>query len=674
MAGSSVDRESDVLEVEDRASTLPGVTTATDRQPVRESSQRMPPWFSQAPIVLTVITFVTMMAGLFVDWLTEAAAVAWVLYGLAYLSGGIVGVRSSIRSLRRGVIDIDLLMILAALGALIIGAPFEGAMLLFLFSLSNVLQGFAMGRTRRAIEALVELRPDSAMVVSGGRERIVPLDDVRRGDIVRVRPGERLPLDGIVVAGESMLDQSSITGESVAVARSTGDTVFAGTFNQEGSLDIRTTAHASESTLARLITLVEKAQSEKASTQRVIDRAEQGYATAVLVLTGVAVLIPLAFMAEAFDAAFYRAMTLMVAASPCALVISTPATVLSAIGNGARRGILFKGGAYVERAAGIRVIAFDKTGTLTEGRPRLTDIRSLHDSLTDDQLLSIAAGIQHRSEHHLAAAIARAAAERGLTVPSVNGFRAEPGRGVEGAIDGTTYRIGNARFFAGRDIGHGLPGLIQSYEAEGKTSVLMTASNGEKDAPVAVFAFRDELRPGVRAVLDELRREGIERIVMLTGDNEGVAASIAAEAGVDEYHAALLPEEKVGKMKELEARYGAIAMVGDGVNDAPALAVASLGIAMGAAGTDVALETADIVLMADDLARLPYLIALSRATRRTLVTNLTFAIGVIVVMILAILTIGLPLPLAVVGHEGSTVIVSLNGIRLLGFRGPRARA
>jgi Zn2+/Cd2+-exporting ATPase len=652
----------------DRPGSACCVTSAPVRPSTRPTGHRMPPWLSQTPVILTAVTFVAMITGLLVDWQTEATVVAWSFYGAAYVSGGIIGVRSSIASLRQGFIDIDLLMILAALGALVIGAPFEGAMLLFLFSLSNVLQGFAMGRTRRAIEALMELRPDAATVVRADDEVTVPLDAIEAGDIVRVRPGERLPLDGIVVHGESMIDQSSITGESIAVMRGIGDDVFAGTFNEEGSLDIRVTAPASASTLVRLIELVENAQKEKATTQRVIERAEQTYATAVLVLTGVAIAVPWAFMAEAFDATFYRAMTLMVAASPCALVISTPATILSAIGNGARRGILFKGGAHVEQAAGIRVVAFDKTGTLTEGKPRLTDIRLLDGIASEDDILSIAAAIQHRSEHHLAAAIRTAADERDLTIPAVEGFRAEPGRGVEGTVGGRVYRIGNARFFGRNGMAEATAPLVAPLEREGKTTVLMTESDGPREFPIALLAFKDVLRPGVREMLDEVRSAGIDRIVMLTGDNEDVAAVIAEEAGIDEYHAALLPAEKVARVRALEARYGGIAMVGDGVNDAPALATASLGIAMGAAGTDVALETADIVLMADDIGKLPYLIALSRATRRTLITNLSFAIGIIGVMIAMILTVGLPLPLAVLGHEGSTVLVSLNGIRLLAFK------
>jgi Zn2+/Cd2+-exporting ATPase len=629
---------------------------------------RFPEWTSSVPVVLTVVTFVAMIAGLLVSWRTDADIVAWVLYAIAYLAGGVIGVRSSIRSLRQGVIDIDLLMILAAIGALVIGAPFEGAMLLFLFSLSNVLQSFAMGRTRRAIESIMELRPDAAAVLRDGREVVLPLEDIYPGDVIRIRPGARVALDGRIVSGTSLLDQSSVTGESVPVVRSEGNTVFSGTINLEGSLDVEVTAHASESTIARLIALVEKAQKEKAKTQRFIEKAEQRYAAAVLVLTAVAIAFPIFILMEAFDSAFYRAMTLMVAASPCALVISTPATVLSAIGNGARRGILFKGGAYVEQAAAIKVIAFDKTGTLTEGHPRLTDIVPLDGETSKDVLLGIAAGIQHRSEHHLAAATIRAAAERDITFDEAASFRAEPGRGVEGVVDGRHIRIGNLGYLNNGALRSDHRNILRNLEEEGKTAVLMTDRQEGRDVPIAVFAFKDSLRAGVSDALHALREAGIDRIVMLTGDNEGVAKAIAAEAGVDEYYAGLLPHEKVEQVALLEARYGKIAMVGDGVNDAPALASASLGIAMGAAGTDVALETADIVLMADDLSKLPYLIALSRATRRTLVANLSFALAVILFMVATILLFGMPLPLAVIGHEGSTVLVSLNGIRLLGFR------
>ncbi|GIV59018.1 MAG: hypothetical protein KatS3mg043_0107 [Rhodothermaceae bacterium] len=649
-----------------------GVQVITDRRPGEAGPSRgLRAWLTpiRLEVLLTAVTFVAMVGGLLAEK-RGAPVLAALLFAAAYAAGGYFGVRAGLASLRHGTIDIDLLMVLAALGAVVVGAPFEGALLLFLFSLSNVLQHAAMRRTRRAIEALMQLRPDTAVVRRGPATETLPVEAVEVGEIVVLRPGDRIPLDGTVVAGTSAVDQASVTGESMPVQKAPGDPVFAGTLAVDGALEVRVTRRAGESTLARLIALVEEAQAEKAETQRFIDTAERYYATGVVVMTALAVVIPLVFLGEAFGTAFYRAMTLLVAASPCALVISTPATILSAIGNAARRGVLFKGGVYVEKAAEVRVIAFDKTGTLTAGRPRLTDVRPY--GVAEDELLRVAATLQARSEHPLARATCEAAAGRGLAHGEAAAFQAVTGRGVRGEVDGRTYRIGNVRFFDDLAVPDraAVAAEVERLEAGGKTCVVVA----EVDEPngtarlLGLLAYADVLRPGVPGVIRELRRLGIRHLVMLTGDNERVAARIAAEAGLDAFHAGLLPEDKQRLLRDLEARHGPVAMVGDGVNDAPALATATLGIAMGAAGTDVALETADIVLMADALDKIPYVFALSRATRRTLVVNLTFALAVIVSMVAGILWTGLPLPLAVVGHEGSTVLVSLNGLRLLGFK------
>jgi Zn2+/Cd2+-exporting ATPase len=612
-----------------------------------------------------------MLTGLVATWLGAPPGVAWAGWAVSYAFGGWFGLLAGIESLRHRAVDIDLLMVLAALGALAIGAPFEGAMLLFLFSLSNVLQKVAIGRSRRAIEALMELRPDSASVRRGDGWEDTPLDQIALDDRYLVRPGDRLPLDGEVVAGRSAVDQASLTGESVPAEKGPGSTVFAGTINLAGSLEVRVTRLAGESALARMIALVEEAQARKAETQRFIDRYEQPYALGVIGLTVAAMALPPLVMGEVFASSFYRAMTIMVAASPCALVISTPAAVLSAIGNAARRGILFKGGVYVEEAANVRAVAFDKTGTLTEGLTRMTDIVALG-ALSEDEVLAVAAGAQARSEHHLAKATLEEARQRGLAVPDAEEFRALVGRGVRARVGGSMVHVGNPRYF--EEIGEarlarGCTALTR-LEEEGKTSVLVARQRGERLEALGAMAFADTLRPGAAEMVRRLRSLGIERVIMLTGDNRAVAERIGREAGVDEVHSELMPEDKVEVLRRLEHEVGPTAMVGDGVNDAPALAAATIGIAMGAAGTDVALETADVVLMSDDLDQIAYAIALSRSTRRTLMANLGFAVGIILVMVGSILTVGLPLPLAVVGHEGSTVLVSLNGLRLLGFRGP----
>ena len=623
--------------------------------------------------IATAVTFAAMIAG----WLTDGLpSPVWstLLFAVAYIAGGAFGLRAGLNSLRELRIDVDLLMILAAAGAALVGAPLEGAVLLFLFSLSNVLQNYALDRTRNAIRALMSLRPEEALVRRDEELVTLPLEHIAIGDHMIVRPGERLALDGVVISGESSVDQSAITGESIPVSKGPGHSVLAGTINERGSLEVRVTHRAEDTTLAKLVRLVEEAHSEKAQTQRFIEKAEQYYALGVVLVTIIAVVLPITLFHDAFQPAFYRAMTLMVAASPCALVISTPATVLSAIANGARRGVLFKGGIYVERAAEIKVVAFDKTGTLTYGKPRLTDVQVCsHDWQGDEaRLLAFAAAVEARSEHPLAEAVVTAAQERGLSWPEVDDFHSETGMGVRARVRDRKIAVGNRRFFADyRSDGFATAAqVVQELEDQGKTSIIVASLNGDGSAHMlGVLGIADVLRPDSGDVIRRLKSLGVEHVVMLTGDSQRVAQAIAETAGVDEFYAELLPEDKLRLLKEVSARYGPVAMVGDGVNDAPALAAADIGIAMGAAGTDVALETADIVLMGDELRHLPYVIGLSRQTRRTLIQNLGFAVAVIVSLVGAVLGIGLTLPLSVVGHEGSTVLVSLNGLRLLGYKG-----
>lgn len=623
--------------------------------------------------IFTAITFVAMIAARIVEGMAGAPPyLATALYAVAYFTGGVFGLKAGIESLQARTIDVDLLMILAAVGAALVGQPFEGAMLLFLFSLSNVLQEYALDRTRNAIRAMMELRPSQATVRRGDQTLTLPIEQVNIGDHILVKPGERIALDGVVLIGESAVDQASITGESMPVHKEPGSQVFAGTINKNGYLEIDVAKLAKDSTIARLIQMVEEAQSEKAETQRFIDKYEQYYAIAVIVLTSLAIVVPPLLLGESPADAFYRAMTILVAASPCAIVISTPATVLSAIGNGAKRGVLFKGGSYVENAATMKVIAFDKTGTLTVGKPQVTDVVVCKSWDGDrNELLSLAAAVEAKSEHPLAQAVVEAAEERDLALPAASGFQATTGKGVRASVNGQTLHIGNRRYFA--DVPSTslaeASAIVQELQKQGKTSVLVAQvdEDNESAAIIGVIAFADVLREDAAQVVSDLYEEGIEHVVMLTGDNELVAAQIAAQVGLDDYYAELLPEDKVAVVNEVREKYGPVAMVGDGVNDAPALATADLGIAMGAAGTDVALETADIVLMSDDLNNLPYVIGLSKKTRQTLIVNLVFALGMIALMLAAIFYRDLALPAAVIGHEGGTVLVSLNGLRMLNY-------
>jgi Cd2+/Zn2+-exporting ATPase len=666
-------------EIADQVSGF-GVRPATAPAPMEAIPDEAPkPWVrrwlraDRLEAVLTLITLLAMIAGLLVERAGAPAATA--LYALAYVAGGAFGVKAGLQALRHFTVDVDLLMVLAAIGAWIVGAPFEGAMLLFLFSLSNVLQTYALDRTRNAIRGLMKLRPTRALTRRGGRTLHLPVEQLVVGDVVIVRPGERIPMDGLVVSGESAVDQATITGESIPVERRPGNPVLSGTINQTGGLEVRVTRLADDSTIAKMIRLVEEAQSEKAQTQRFIDRFEQYYALAVILFTIGLIIVPPYIFQEPFGEAFYQAMTVMVAASPCALVISTPASILSAIGNGARRGVLFKGGMHLERAAEIKVVAFDKTGTLTEGRPYVTDVvpvpgMGTASPMQEDELLALAAAVESKSEHPLAQAIVREAGARGLPLPEATGFQADTSLGVRADVNGGQVYLGSVRYFERfprLDLG-AVESLIDRLQEGGATPVLVGQQDGRELALLGVIGVADRLRQDAPRVVAELKATGVERVVMLTGDHEQVARAIARQAGVDEYFAGLMPEEKVQQVREIEARYGPVAMVGDGVNDAPALAAASLGVAMGAAGTDVALETADVVLMADELANIPYFIRLSRRTRRTLMVNLGFALFMIALMLVAIFTTSFSLPLAVIGHEGGTVLVSLNGLRLLFYK------
>jgi len=582
---------------------------------------------------------------------------------VSYAAGGYFAVRAGWASLRAGEIDVDLLMVAAAVGAALVGAWHEGATLLFLFSLSNVLQDYAINRSRKAISSLLSLRPETAAVRRGAEVVQVRVEELKMGDVVVIRPGERLPADGVVGAGSSSIDQATITGESMPVQKDPGDPVFAGTVNQNGTLDIKVSKLASESTLARIITMVEEAQDRHANAQRTLDRFEQTYAKLIIGFVALLVVVPPLVLNADFSANFYRAMVVLVVASPCALVISVPASVLSGIANAARQGILFKGGGHMEDMAGLHVVAMDKTGTLTLGKPQVTDLLPAQ-GIAQRDLLQKLACVESKSEHPIARAIVAHAQSAGLQLCEPEQFAAVPGHGISAQLNGQTVLVGTQNLM--REHGLAAPAdlLAQqtALEEDGKSTMLVYA-----DHWLGVVAVADALRPEAAAAVAALRKAGVRHIAMLTGDNERAARAIAREVGLTEYHAGLLPDQKVEKLRQLHAQYGAVAMVGDGVNDAPALATADVGIAMGAAGTDVALETADVVLMANDLNKIAYAVSLSKQARRVVLQNLAISMGVIAVLLILTLLPGIdvPLPLGVVGHEGSTIVVVLNGLRLL---------
>ena len=619
------------------------------------------PWLIRnLDALLTAISLIALLGGVISGALNAPRRVQIIFFIISYAAGGYMGLKEGLESLEELKFDVNLLMLAAAIGAATIGAWEEGAVLLFLFSLSGTLEGYAMERTSAAIEKLMDLSPAEALVKQGEQEILTPVENLLVGDVIIVKPGARLAADGEVLTGESEVDQSPITGESAPVNKRPGDPVFAGSINGQGAMEVEVTRLAQESTLAKIVQMVSEAQSQRSPTQRTIDWFGSRYTIAVVLGTRAMIFISWFFMGWPFSRAFYRGMVLLVVASPCALVISTPASVLSAIANAAKNGILFKGGAHLENTSLVKVIAFDKTGTLTTGEPGVTDILSLN-GVTEEELLTLAAAVEIRSEHHLAKAIVRAAKRKQLKIPAAVEFQAMMGRGARALVAGQAIWAGKPAMFAATPAMDKLRPKINALEEEGKTVVIIS----REGKVIGLIGIADSARPVAKEVVAGLKQSGIQRVVMLTGDNPRAAQNIAADAGVDDYYAELLPQDKVRLLKELEAKYGAIAMVGDGINDAPALTAATVGIAMGAAGTDVALETADVVLMADDLKKLPYAINLSRRSRSIIKQNLTFA-GLVITLLISSSIFGLvPLTIGVVAHEGSTLLVVLNGLRLL---------
>lgn len=596
--------------------------------------------------------------------LPSSAALA--CYLLAYLFGGFDVAREALPGLFRGKFDTDLLMLAAAAGAAALGNWPEGAFLLFLFSLGHAAEHHALDRARHAVDALGELMPRRALVKRGERLEETPVEQLAIGDLVVVRPGDRIATDGVVHAGASSVDQSAVTGESVPLERGPGDPVFAGTINLDHALEVGVTRLAHDTTLARVMRLVAEAREAKSPSQRFAETFTRRFVPAVLVLTTLVIVIPPLALHVSWSDSFYRAMLVLVAASPCALAIGTPAAVLAGIAQAARRGVLIKGGVHLENLGRLRTVAFDKTGTLTSGRFSVTAVTPV-DGAGADEILATAASVEDRSSHPLAQAIVAEARRRSLSYPSAEGMQNLSGRGVRARVAGADVLIGALHAFdddpaLSRD-GHAVRTAVSRLEAEGQTAVVVRRAG----AFLGVIGLADQPRPRVDLAMRRLGRQGIARRVMLTGDNASVARRVGAATGMTEVRAGLLPENKLHAIRELQAAHGPVAMVGDGVNDAPALATATVGIAMGGAGTAVALETADVALMGDDLGKLAFAVGLSRATRRIIVQNLAIALGVIGLLLAAALAGAIPLSVAVALHEGSTVAVALNALRLLAW-------
>lgn len=593
----------------------------------------------------------------------DKGMLAIAMYLAAIVIGGYSLFWTGLRNLARWQFDMKTLMTIAILGAAAIGEWQEGAVVVILFAISEALESYSMDRARRSIASLMEMAPAAATIRRGAEEVTVPVEDVRVGDVMIVKPGGKIALDGIVISGASTVNEAAITGESLPVEKTVGDAVFAGTLNGEGFLEVEVTKRADETTLAKMIDLVEEAQAERAPMQAFVDRFAHYYTPFVIVTALLIALVPPLVMGGEWLDWIYRGLAVLVIGCPCALVISTPVAIVTAIGNAARRGVLIKGGVYLEQIGRLRAVALDKTGTLTEGKPAVTNVVVYEG--TREQLLAIAAAIEKRSQHPLASAIIRKAEEEGAPFldASVDAFQSLTGKGVKDAVGNETYYIGSPALFTSL-IGK-LPDeaekQISAFRDEGKTVMAV----GTTDRLLGLIAAADQLRPSAPETVAALRRLGVAEVVMVTGDHEQTAQAIGRQAGVSDIRAGLLPEQKLSAIRELKQRCGITAMVGDGVNDAPALAAADIGVAMGGAGTDAALETADVVLMADDLRQLPYTVHLGRRTLAVIRQNIAVALGLKVLALVAAVPGWLTLWLAVFADMGATLLVTFNSMRLL---------
>jgi heavy metal translocating P-type ATPase len=634
---------------------------APDRQPRARTRPFALPEVRWATVATVLFVF-----GLAAQFGGAPAWLWWALYLACYVTGGWEPALAGLQALRAKSLDVDLLMIVAAIGAAAIGQVLDGGLLIVIFATSGALEAFLTQRTADSVRSLLDLAPESATVITeSGDETVVDAATLSVGDIIVVRPGERIGGDGQVVSGASDVDQASITGEPLPVAKNPGDEVFAGTLNGTGVLRIRVDRAAADTVVARIVAMVQEASATKAKAQLFIEKVEQYYSIGVVAATLAVFFVPLA-LGGALQPALLRAMTFMIVASPCAVVLATMPPLLAAMATAGRNGVLVKSAVVMEQLGSITAVAFDKTGTLTQGAPQLTDVETLDETRHNtDTILTWAAAAEHPSEHPLAQAIVAAATERGLRLPTAQDFNSAPGRGVRATIDGHHVEVGSPRhLLSDADKSTPMTAAVADLEAAGKTVVIVVADG----VPAGILALADQLRPGAAGTVAELTALTSTEPVLLTGDNRRAATTLAAQIGITDIRAGLLPQDKVTAVRELEGAGRRVLLVGDGVNDAPALAAAHTGVAMGRAGSDLALETADAVIVRDDLATLPAVIALSRRARRIVIANLAIATTFITGLVLWDLLGHLPLPLGVAGHEGSTVIVGLNGMRLLARR------
>ncbi len=621
--------------------------------------------FRNPKVITSLTSGVLLLVGWILGLTTAPEVVSIIVLAASIVIGGYYFGREAYEGLvfdRR--VGVELLMSVAAIAAALMGQPVEAAMLVFLYSISEAAEGYTEEKTRSSVRSLMDLAPKTAVLLQDGEEVEIPAEQLDVGDLFVVFPGQSIPTDGLIISGYTSVNQAPITGESLPVEREPGDEVLAGSLNGEGAIEVRAAKSFADNSLSRIIHLVEEAQERKSQSQRFIERFGNRYSPFVLIMSFIIAAVPPLVFGGEWEVWIGRAIVFLVAAAPCALVISIPVTMVATLGTAARKGVLIKGSKYVEEMARIKVIALDKTGTITRGKPEVVEVLVLNQSeLNEDELIALAAGIERRSEHPLARAIVQYAAEKRIKPEYVSGLQSLTGAGAQGLWRGKSVYIGSQAFFKD-EVGIGRADDIEelkNLEQKGQSVVLV----GDGQSALGLIALKDNIRPSSVHAIQKLHAQSIDKIIMLTGDNTETAQAIAQESQIDEYYARLTPEDKVEKVRELAERYQHVAMVGDGVNDAPALAEASVGVAMGAAGTDVAIETADVALMADDLEKLVYALDISKRNQSIVRQNLVLSI-----LIISVLSIGavlglLTLPMAVVGHEVSEIIVIGNGMRML---------
>lgn len=643
----------------EKAGAFDGIKVYPERE--RQIEKKESFWKKRENITTMISVFFIIVGYIFYFQLGEKNPITVGTFGLAILIGGYDLFKVGLKNLSKLEFDMKTLMTIAIIGAAIIGEWAEGAVVVFLFALSEALEGYSIDKSRQSIRALMDIAPNRATIRRNNQTMEIDVEDVQINDIMIIRPGEKIAMDGEVVKGESSISQAAITGESIPVHKNMGDEVFAGTINEEGSLEVRVTKLVEDTTIAKIIHLVEEAQAERAPSQQFVDKFAKYYTPAIMLVALLVAIVPPLFLGGEWSTWVYSGLAVLVVGCPCALVISTPVAIVTAIGNAARKGVLIKGGIHLEETGKLKVIAFDKTGTLTEGKPEVTDVVPLSKQ-NMNEILGISKAIEAFSQHPLASAIIRKAEKENVDSYIAESFQSITGKGAKATVNGTDYFIGNPRLFEEMfSIPNDIKQKVQELQIQGKTVMLL----GTGQEIIGLIAVADQVRKSSLSIIEKLKNIGIKKTVMLTGDNQAAGTAIGKQLGLSETKAELLPQDKLEVIKSLQNKYGNVAMVGDGVNDAPALASATVGIAMGGAGTDTALETADIALMADDLEKLPYTIALSRKALHVIKQNVSFSLGLKLIALLLVIPGWLTLWIAIFADVGATLLVVLNSMRLM---------